>query len=62
LPGNLFYILGPIANTSLFVFISIPLMEKRQLQTKPEYEAYRNKTWMLIPLPEKHGSFDKTYE
>ncbi|MCD8167508.1 MAG: DUF1295 domain-containing protein [Bacteroides sp.] len=40
---------GALVNTLLFVFISIPLMEKRQLQNKPEYAIYRKKTGMLFP-------------
>ena len=42
------FICGPIAMTALFVGISIPLMEKRQLQNKPGYAEYRKQTRMLI--------------
>lgn len=38
----------PIAMTALFLGISIPLMEKRQLQNKPGYAEYRKKTRILI--------------
>ena len=41
-------ILAPIAMTALFLFISIPMMEWRQLQNKPGYAEYRKKTRMLI--------------
>ena len=41
-------ILGPMAMTALFLFISIPMMERRQLQNKPGYAEYRKKTRMLI--------------
>lgn len=41
-------ILAPIAMTVLFLFISIPMMERRQLQNKPGYAEYRKKTRMLI--------------
>ena len=37
----------------LFVFISIPMMEKRQLENKPEYADYRNEVSSLIPRPPK---------
>ncbi|WP_295935275.1 DUF1295 domain-containing protein [uncultured Alistipes sp.] len=40
---------GAAANTFLFVFISIPLMEKRQLENKPGYEKYKKRTSALIP-------------
>jgi len=41
--------IGALVNTLLFVFISIPLMEKRQLANKPEYADYKKKTSTLIP-------------
>lgn len=39
---------GALANTCLFVFISIPMMEKRQLANKPAYAEYRAKVRMLF--------------
>ena len=42
------FILGPIAMTALFLGISIPLMEKRQLANKPAYADYRKQTRLLI--------------
>ena len=42
------YILGPIAMTALFLGISIPLMEHRQLANKPGYAAYKKQTRLLI--------------
>jgi len=39
---------GALANTCLFVFISIPMMEKRQIANKPGYSEYRKKVRMLI--------------
>ncbi len=42
---------GALANTCLFVFISIPLMEKRQLERKPDYAAYTERTSMLLLRP-----------
>ena len=41
-------ILAPLAMTALFLFISIPMMERRQLQNKPGYAEYRKNTRMLI--------------
>ena len=41
-------VLGPIAMTALFLFISIPLMESRQLANKPAYAAYRSRTRIFI--------------
>ena len=48
-----FYILAPIAMTALFVFISIPMMEKKILKTRPEYKMYQEKVSMIIPFMRK---------
>lgn len=40
--------IGALVNTCLFVFISIPMMEKRQLSNKPGYADYRKKVRMLF--------------
>lgn len=48
LNGLDWFILGPIAMTALFLGISIPLMEQRQLANKPGYAAYRKQTRILI--------------
>lgn len=42
------YIGGAIAMSALFLCISIPLMEQRQLSNKPGYAAYRRQTRLLI--------------
>jgi len=42
------FIGGAIAMTALFLGISIPLMEKRQLANKPDYAEYRKQTRILI--------------
>lgn len=41
-------IAGAIAITALFLGISVPLMESRQLRNKPGYADYRKETRMLI--------------
>ena len=46
--GILLPAIGALANTCLFVFISIPMMEKRQIANKPGYAAYRKNVRMLI--------------
>lgn len=48
LQGFDWFICGPIAMTALFLGISVPLMEKRQMQNKPGYAEYRKQTRMLI--------------
>ena len=42
------FIGGPIAMSAMFLGISIPLMEKRQLANKPGYAEYRKQTRVLI--------------
>jgi steroid 5-alpha reductase family enzyme len=46
--GISWLICGPIAMTALFLGISIPLMEQRQLAYKPGYAEYRQHTRLLI--------------
>lgn len=46
-------IFSPIIVLLLFVTISIPMMEKRQLANKPGYKEYQEKTNMLIPFIKK---------
>ncbi len=41
-------VLCPVAMTALFLFISIPMMERRQLANKPAYAEYRKETRILI--------------
>jgi steroid 5-alpha reductase family enzyme len=41
-------VIGAVLNTCLFRFISVPLMENRQLKNKPEYEEYRRNTRMFF--------------
>ena len=48
LHGLDWHILAPLAMTALFLFISIPMMEKRQLARKPGYADYRKQSRMLI--------------
>ncbi len=46
--GNIIYGVGFIGMIVLFVFVSIPMMEKRQLQ-KEDYALYRREVSMLVP-------------
>ena len=52
-PGRLGTILAPLLMTALFLFVSIPMMERHILQTRPEYGAYRRQVSVLIPLPRR---------
>ena len=53
IPGLWWTIFAPVFMTLLFVFISIPMMERRLLETKEGYSAYRQNTSMLLLLPLK---------
>jgi steroid 5-alpha reductase family enzyme len=45
--------LAPALMFALFIYISIPMMEKRQLASKQDYRSYQKKVSMLLPLPKK---------
>ncbi|MCQ2467234.1 MAG: DUF1295 domain-containing protein [Clostridia bacterium] len=47
------YGIGFVAVAILFNVVSIPLMEKRQLQRRPEYSDYKATTSRLLILPNK---------
>jgi steroid 5-alpha reductase family enzyme len=51
-----FHIISPILMTSLFLFISIPMMEKKILLSRPEYAAYKERVSMIIPYFRKEES------
>ena len=47
----MFYLLaGPLANTLMFVFISIPMAEKRLAGYKTDFDEYEKQTSEIIPL------------
>lgn len=57
---NYWYFVGALVNTLMFVFISIPLMERRQIQNKPDYINYKQLTNKLIPwFPKEHKPEDE---
>jgi steroid 5-alpha reductase family enzyme len=47
---NYFLIAGAIANTLLFLFISIPLAENHQKSRKEGFDQYKKETRMLLPI------------
>jgi steroid 5-alpha reductase family enzyme len=47
-------IIGPVSITVLFNILSIPMMERRNLERKPAYAIYKKKVSKLIPwIPKK---------
>jgi steroid 5-alpha reductase family enzyme len=49
-------VVGPLAITLLFVFISIPMIERRMAERRPGFEAHQRRVSMLIPWPPKRGN------
>lgn len=46
-------ILGFIAMLSMFVFVSVPLLEERSLERRPQYQSVIDRISMLVPWPPK---------
>jgi steroid 5-alpha reductase family enzyme len=53
------YFVGALLILFLFLFISIPLMEKRQISKRPDYVNYRKSTSTLLILPNKKAESDE---
>ena len=49
LPQMFFLLIGAIVNTLMFLFVSIPMADKRQSR-KEGYEQYKEETRMLLPI------------
>ena len=47
--GNAWTVIGAVAMTALFWFVSIPLMERRMRQRRPGYPAYAERVPRLFP-------------
>jgi steroid 5-alpha reductase family enzyme len=53
IPGSLFTIIGPLTITVLILFVSgVPLLEKKYAG-RPDFESYKKRTSVFIPLPPK---------
>jgi len=48
-PKMWFTVAGPILVTLLFIFISIPMMEKYIMSSRPSYAGYKKKVSILVP-------------
>jgi steroid 5-alpha reductase family enzyme len=48
-PQKWITVAGPVIMVFLFVFISIPMMEKHIIESKPDYLLYKKRVSMLIP-------------
>jgi steroid 5-alpha reductase family enzyme len=61
MPERWYLIGGAVANTCLFLFISIPLADKHQAR-KEGFEEYRMQTRMLLPITTKRLKQKNTIE
>ena len=52
MPEKWWLIAGAVANTLLFLFVSIPMADKRQSR-KEGFAEYKKSTRMLLPIPKK---------
>ena len=43
------FFIGPLSITLLFLLVSIPLMEKKNIMSKPSYKEYKDEVSKLIP-------------
>jgi steroid 5-alpha reductase family enzyme len=53
MPSMWWLIIGPLAMTALFVFISVPMMLERKRARRPDYDAQTAGVSVLFPLPPK---------
>lgn len=50
-PGWWWTVVGPLAMTAMFLFASIPMLDRRSLERRPEFVAYAARTSALVPRP-----------
>ncbi|MCR5456778.1 MAG: DUF1295 domain-containing protein [Clostridiales bacterium] len=53
LPDIWYFGLGFFLIILLFLTVSIPMMEKHNMERRPDYEEYKARTSVLIPLPNR---------
>jgi len=51
-------VLAPLAMSGMFLFVSIPLIERRARERRTDYQRVIDETSMLIPLPPRKRSND----
>lgn len=55
-PGWWWTVVGPLAMTAMFLFASIPMIDKRSLERRPGYEAHMARVSTLVPRPPKRSA------
>ncbi len=58
LPQYVYLAIGPLANTLMFLFISIPMAEKRLAAGKSGFDRYLEETRILLPIPRRKKPAD----
>jgi len=48
-------IVGPLAITLMFVFVSVPMLDRRMLARRPDYAARMRKVSALVPFRRRPG-------
>ena len=48
-------VIGPLAITAMFCAASIPMLDARSRERRPEFAAYADRTPMLVPRPPRSG-------
>ncbi|MFC7275776.1 DUF1295 domain-containing protein [Paractinoplanes rhizophilus] len=54
-PGWWWTVLGPVVMVLLFVFVSVPLMDRRSVQRRPAYADHMRRVPALLPLRLRRG-------
>lgn len=50
-PGSLWAIVGPLAITALFLFVSVPMLDRRMARRRPAYRDRMRRVSGLVPWP-----------
>ena len=53
-PSTAYYGLGFLTVIALFPLVSIPMMEKHNMQRRKDYAEYKSHTSKLLLLPRRH--------
>lgn len=48
--SGIYMAVGPISMLLLFIVVSIPMIDKQMVATKPDYEAFKRRSFALLPL------------
>jgi len=55
-PGLWWTVVGPAAITLMFRFVSLPMVETRMLERRPDYAAHTQTTSLVIPWPPRRSA------